>query len=143
MTGHLELRQAHLEEMRAHIESCLPNEACGLLAGAGHTVKMVLPVANQEQSPTRFRMDAREQLRGFRSIEQAGLRLVGIFHSHPAEVDIQAGPVPGPSATDVREAAYQVVQVVWFRQQGLWIANGFWIEDGHVSAVPLHIVAGE
>ena len=137
------MHRAHLDQMRAHIESCLPNEACGLLAGAGHTVKMVLPVANQEQSPTRFRMDAREQLRAFRSIEQAGLGLVGIFHSHPGEVDSQASALTGPSATDVREAAYQVVQVVWVRQQGLWIANGFWIEDGRVSAVPLHIVAGE
>jgi proteasome lid subunit RPN8/RPN11 len=143
MTGHLQLRQAHLEEMRAHIESGLPNEACGLLAGTRRTVKLVLPVANEEQSPTRFRMGAREQLRGFRSIEEAGLELVGIFHSHPAEVDSQAHSVPGPSATDIREAAYQVVQVVWFRQQGLWIPKGFWIEDGHVSAVALQIVAGE
>lgn len=137
------MSQAHLEEMRAHIESCSPNEACGLLAGTGHTVKRVLPVANQERSPSRFKMEAREQLRGFRSIEDSGLELVGIFHSHPAEVGSHTNSMPGPSATDIREAAYQVVQVIWFRQQGLWRARGFWIEDGHVSAVPLQIVAGE
>jgi proteasome lid subunit RPN8/RPN11 len=143
MTRQLQLSQAHLEEMRAHIDSCAPNEACGLLAGTGNIVKMVLPIANQEHGPSRFRMDARGQLRGFRSMEEAGFELVGIFHSHPADFGSQTNPVPGPSATDIREAAYPVVQVIWFRQQGLWIARGFWIEDGHVATVPLQIVAGE
>jgi proteasome lid subunit RPN8/RPN11 len=143
MKGQLQLRQAHLEEMRAHIDSCSPNEACGLLAGTGNTVKWVLPVANQKQSPSRFRMDAREQLRAFRSIEEAGLELVGIFHSHPADHRGHTRPTPGPSATDIQEAAYPVVQIIWFRQQGLWSARGFWIEDGHVSPVPIQIVSGE
>jgi proteasome lid subunit RPN8/RPN11 len=143
MMGHLEMSQAHLEEMRAHVESCSPNEACGLLAGTGNIVKRVLPIANQERSPSRFRMDPREQLRGFRSIEEAGLELVAIFHSHPAETGSETGPVPGPSVTDIREAAYPVAQVIWFRRPGLWSARGFWIEDGYVTALPLQIVAGE
>lgn len=143
MLGQLQLRRVHLEEMRVHIESSLPNEACGLLAGARHTVQMVLPIANEALSPTRFRMGAKDQLRAFRSIEEAGLELVGIFHSHPAEVGDRADMVPGPSATDIREAAYPVVQVIWFKEQGLWSTKGFWIEGGHVSAVPLQIVAGE
>ena len=132
-----------MEEMRAHIDSCAPNEACGLLGGTGDVVRSVLPIANQERSPSRFRMDAREQLRGFRSIEEAGLDLVGIFHSHPAELGSQTDPEPGPSATDIREAAYPVVQVIWFKQQGLWSARGFWIEDGQVSAVPLQVMTGQ
>jgi proteasome lid subunit RPN8/RPN11 len=143
MTVPLQLSQVHLEGMRAHIESCLPNEACGLLAGTGHTVQWALPVANRDQSPSRFRMDAREQLRAFQSIEEAGLELVGIFHSHPADDRDHADSFPGPSPTDIRDAAYPVVQVIWFRQQGLWRARGFWIEDGHVSPVPLHVLPGQ
>jgi len=143
MIGLLRLKQSHLEEMRHHIEACLPNEACGLLAGTGNTVDRVLMISNQMQSPSRFRMDAREQLQGFHSIEEAGLELVGIFHSHPANTGSQADQMPGPSVTDIREAAYPVVQVIWFRQQGLWSARGFWIEDGNVRAVPLQIVAAE
>lgn len=143
MIGPLRLKQAHVEEMRHHIEACLPNEACGLLAGTGNTVDRVLMISNQMQSPSRFRMDAREQLRGFHTIEEAGLELIGIFHSHPADMQSRADRMSEPSDTDIREAAYPVVQVIWFRQQGLWDARGFWIEDGQVRAVPLQIVAAE
>jgi hypothetical protein len=36
-----------------------------------------------------------------------------------------------------------VVQVIWFKQQGLWSARCFWIEDGQVSAVPLQVMTGQ
>lgn len=143
MREQLQLREGQVEEMRAHVDSCLPDESCGLLAGRGDVVEWVLPIANQERSPTRFRMHAREQLRGFRAIEDAGLELVGIFHSHPADLGSQADTMMGPSITDIREAAYPVVQVIWVRRHGLWSARGFWIEDGRVSPVVLQVQTGE
>jgi len=117
------------------VDACLPLEACGLLAGAADVVREVLPVANQIQSPARFRMDPMEQLRAFDWIESHGLELLGIFHSHPAGPD-------RPSTTDIAEAAYRVVQVIWSRAQGVWEANGYWIEDGRISDVELYTATG-
>jgi len=127
--------------MRAHVQSCLPMEACGLLAGTGDLIQEVLPITNQEQSPTRFRMDAREQLSAFRFMEQRGLELVGIFHSHPAESNVGTRPSGVPSPTDIEEAAYPVVNVIWSPHEGEWRASGFWIEDGSFAEVPLHLTA--
>ncbi len=126
----LELNQQIFDTMQAYVESCLPLEACGLLAGKGEIVQQVLTVANQAKSPARFQMDPFEQIRAFERIESSGLDLLGIFHSHPS------GP-EAPSATDIAEAAYAVVHVIWSRQTGAWEARGFWFEDGRTSDVEL------
>ncbi len=126
----LRLTPSQVERMRAHVNSCLPLEACGLLAGTGDAVREVLPIDNQAGSPLRFRMDPAEQLRTFDWMDSNGLDLLGIFHSHPA------GP-EGPSATDIAEAAYMVVHVIWSHEQGAWKVHGFWIENGRVSDVKL------
>jgi proteasome lid subunit RPN8/RPN11 len=126
----LRLTSQQLEIMRAHVDSCLPLEGCGLLAGAGNTVQEVLPVGNGAHSPVRFRMDPVEQLRAFGWIESNGLDLLGIFHSHPAGPDV-------PSPTDIAESAYTVVQLIWSYAQGVWKVRGFWIENGRLSDVKL------
>jgi proteasome lid subunit RPN8/RPN11 len=126
----LRLTSAQLESMRAHVEACLPLEACGLLAGSGDTVQKVIPVSNEARSPVRFRMSPVEQLHSFDQMEREGLDLIGIFHSHPA------GP-ERPSATDIAEAAYEVVYVIWSRFQDTWSANGFWIHNQRASEVKL------
>jgi proteasome lid subunit RPN8/RPN11 len=109
-----------------------PLEACGLLAGKNDEVEKVLLVRNQAQSAVRFVMEPYEQLEAFDWIDSNGLDLLGIFHSHPA------GPETA-SATDIKEAAYEVVHVIWSRDQGHWQARGFWIENGTVSEVSLQI----
>lgn len=119
--------------MRRHVTEQAPLEACGLLAGKGDSVEVVLMMRNAAQSPVRFRMDAQEQWQAFEWIEEQGLDLVGIFHSHPA------GPETA-SVTDIAEAAYDVVQVIWARSNGVWAARGFWIEDGRASEVALQVV---
>ena len=116
--------------MRRHVAAQAPLEACGLLAGTGERVEAVLRVRNAAQSAVRFRMDPQEQLQAFEWIEEHGLELVGIFHSHPA------GPETA-SVTDIAEAAYDVVQVIWARTQGVWTARAFWIENGQANEIPL------
>ncbi len=110
-----------------------PLEACGLLAGKGDRVEKVMGVRNQAQSPVRFVMDPYEQLKAFDWIESNGLDLLGIFHSHPA------GPET-VSATDVAEAAYEVVHVVLSRSDQIWRARGFWVEHGTALETTLKIV---
>lgn len=119
--------------MRAYVEQQVPLEACGLLAGKNDQVEKVLLVRNQAQSPVRFVMDPHEQLRAFDWIEANGLELVGIFHSHPA------GPA-AVSATDIAEAAYEVVHLIWSRTRADWQARGFWIEQGRAIEVSLKII---
>jgi proteasome lid subunit RPN8/RPN11 len=103
------------------------------LAGRNDQVEKVIEVLNQAQSPVRFVMDPYEQLKAFDWIEASGLDLLGIFHSHPA------GPETA-SVTDIAEAAYDVVHVIWSRAGGSWQARGFWIEAGEASEVSLRII---
>ncbi len=132
----LKLTSQHCRAMQADVERAAPIESCGLLAGKKDRVEKVIPVTNQANSRTRYRMQPEEQLRAFHRIEADGLELVGIFHSHPA------GPET-PSPTDIEQAAYPVVQVIWSRVNGLWQMRGFWIEKGSIEGVALQIVAGD
>jgi proteasome lid subunit RPN8/RPN11 len=133
MTRQLTLNREHWQQMLHHVDIHIPLEACGLLAGKDNRVEKVIGVRNQAQSPVRFVMDPYEQLRAFDWIESNGLDLLGIFHSHPA------GPETA-SATDIAEAAYEVVHVIWSRIEDRWQARGFWIKDGNASKVSLRII---
>jgi proteasome lid subunit RPN8/RPN11 len=132
----LKLKPEHMQSMRRHVTAQAPLEACGLLAGRDDSVEAVLRVANAERSPVRFRMDAREQYEAFMWIEANELDLIGIFHSHPT------GPET-VSPTDIAEASYDVVHIIWSRQNQIWSARGFWIERGQVSEVDLQVLTEE
>ena len=132
----LKLKPEHWQTMRQHVAAQAPIEACGLLAGKQDTVENVLKVVNTDQSPVRFRMDAQEQYNAFMWMDANGLDLVGIFHSHP----------DGPetvSPTDIAEAAYDVVHIIWSRENRIWSARGFWIEKRQVTEVTLQVLDGQ
>lgn len=131
----LKLKSEHLQVMRRHVSAQAPLEACGLLAGKQDSVETVLRVRNADQSPVRFRMDAQEQYNAFEWIDDQGLDLVGIFHSHPS------GPETA-SPTDIAQAAYEVVHIIWSRTGRKWKARGFWIEKGLATEVDLQVVTG-
>jgi proteasome lid subunit RPN8/RPN11 len=133
MKHSLLLSKNHWQEMLNHVYQNAPLEACGLLAGKNDRVGKVILIRNQTQSPVRFVMDPYEQLQAFEWIDSSGLDLLGIFHSHPA------GPET-TSATDIAEAAYEVIHLIWSPIQGHWQARGFWIENGTATEVPLQIV---
>jgi proteasome lid subunit RPN8/RPN11 len=78
-------------------------------------------------------MDAQEQYNAFEWMDAHGLELVGIFHSHPS------GPETA-SSTDIVEAAYEVVHVIWSRTGRKWSARGFWIDKGQVTEVSLQVL---
>ncbi|MGD8406691.1 MAG: M67 family metallopeptidase [Anaerolineales bacterium] len=128
----MKLRPAHWQEMLKYVKAQAPLEACGMLAGKMDTVEAVLRVHNAEQSPVRFRMDPQEQYDAFMWIEAKKLDLIGIFHSHPT------GPET-VSPTDIAEAAYDVVNVIWSLTEGAWNARGFWLENKKVTEVKLQI----
>jgi len=120
--------------MITHVDSHIPFEACGLLAGHNSKVEAVLEVPNQAQSEVRFVMDPIEQLNAFEWIDANGMELIGIFHSHPT------GPET-VSQTDISEAAYAVAQVILARADDshLWSVRCFWIEDGIYNEMVVEI----
>ena len=82
-----------------HALAALPNEACGLLAGAGDRIAAAHPLANAADTPrTRFQLDPGEQLRALKAIDQAELEWIGAYHSHP-----RGAPIPSPA--DIEQSA--------------------------------------
>jgi diguanylate cyclase (GGDEF)-like protein len=78
-----------------------PLEICGLLAGTqdGNATEVVAvyPVESDDKSPLTYSINAVGYMKASREIEQRGLSIVGIYHTHPAT---QAYP----SLTDVARA---------------------------------------
>jgi proteasome lid subunit RPN8/RPN11 len=119
--------------MRDQVAADGPLESCGLLAGTGEAVQRVIPVPNALRSASGYRFSPTAQLAAFEEIEREGMEMLAIYHSHPR------GPVH-PSPTDIAEAFYPVVYVIWSMQDGGWQVKGFWIEGGIFSEVPLELV---
>lgn len=111
MPDSLRLSRAQLDTIVTHAVACRPEEACGVLAGDGNgLVRRVYPMENAEHSETFYLMDSQEQFRVFDEIEEEGLELVGIFHSHPCSPAF-------PSAHDRElafypDAAYLIVSLM-------------------------------
>ena len=133
--GKVELRISSvlLEQMVQHVMQLVPEEACGLLAGADREVLKVYPVTNILHSPVRYRMDPAEQLKVFMEIDQSGWELVGIYHSHPGGPD-------HPSITDLREAYYpEAVFLILSPAGETWRFRGYRIRDGMAREVVVRI----
>ena len=83
-------------ELRAHAAAEAPNECCGILAGNAGRVTLAIPIRNDASSPTRYHTYARDLLNAHRTMREAGIEPLAIYHSHPT-VD------PIPSRTDLAE----------------------------------------
>ena len=120
------------EQMIAHAREEAPNECCGMVGSTDGQAVAVYRAVNAEASPLRFRIDPEEQLGLHNEIEEAGLELGAIYHSHTRTE-------PRPSQTDINFAK------LW--PGVLWIIVGLageqaevrtWrIDDGRVSDADL------
>lgn len=95
----LTIPKAIFEAMVEHCRNGLPNEACGFLGGRDGRVEEIYPLTNAAASPVFYRPADKEMIESMRSIEEQGIELAAIFHSHVASS-------PYPSPTDVTEAHY-------------------------------------
>jgi [CysO sulfur-carrier protein]-S-L-cysteine hydrolase len=83
-----------------------PEEVCGLIAGKHGQAARHYPVENIRHSPVVFEMEPVQQVKAMVAMEEEGLDLLAIYHSHPG------GPA-WPSAIDVAKAYYpDVIQLV-------------------------------
>ena len=91
---------------------------------------------NAAASPLRYEMDGMEQYRLQGAIEDAGLELGAIYHSHTRSA-------PYPSQTDINlafypEALYVIVGVAGTEAE----VRAYAIVDGQVSERELEVVGG-
>jgi proteasome lid subunit RPN8/RPN11 len=113
VTG-LRLRAKHTEQIHAHLCRAYPEEGCGVLLGreAGRTrvIERVLLLDNRHEDARhhRFLIAPEQFLAAEREGREAGLEVLGFFHSHP---DHPASP----SAFDLEHAwpyySYLIVSV--------------------------------
>lgn len=73
--------------MVAHAKNCLPEEACGLVAGEKNggdkIIRRVYYLTNTDHSGEHFSLDPREQLSAVKDMRANGFELLGNWHSHP------------------------------------------------------------
>jgi len=85
------------DEIVAHARAGLPNEACGIIAGVDGRAERFFPAQPDEPSPYYYRIESRDQIRIMNEIDEAGLDLIGIYHSHTSSPAF-------PSRTDAEQA---------------------------------------
>jgi proteasome lid subunit RPN8/RPN11 len=122
------------DEMVAHAREEAPNECCGMIGGRDGEATAVYRSINAEASPLRYSLDANDQFRIMREMEEKGEDLAGIYHSHTASAAY-------PSQTDVNLAAYPdaVYLIVSLQDASNPELRGFWIRDGAIEEAPLDV----
>lgn len=124
----LRLSRDQIAELIAHARETFPNECCGLLAGQDGRVTRVYRGRNIDESPYTYRLDDRQLLQFLREIDDSGLDLVGIYHSHTASE-------ARPSRTDVARAFYPQATyvIVSLKDRDSPVVRAFRITDGAVA----------
>ncbi len=97
----LAFRNGTFAEMIGHAYDGYPLEACGLLVGRGQQVERFVACANEAASARIYSIPAKQLLRAERDADDAGLEIIGVFHSHthtepyPSPTDVEQAPDPG------------------------------------------------
>ncbi len=122
------------EEIIAHARSEAPNECCGMVASQDGEAVKIYRARNAAASPLRYEMDGAEQYRIQMEIEDAGLELGAIYHSHTRTE-------PYPSQTDINLAFYpDALYVIVGLAQAEPLVRAYTIRDGRVQDAQLEVV---
>ncbi len=70
--------------MLKQAEAEAPIEACGILAGSDSKVEKLYKMTNADKSSDHFMMEPAEQFKVVKDMRSAGLKMLAIYHSHPA-----------------------------------------------------------
>jgi proteasome lid subunit RPN8/RPN11 len=122
------------DQMVAHAQADAPNECCGMIASRDGEAVEVYRAENAAASPLRYEIDGAEQYRIQMAIDDAGLDLGAIYHSHTRSA-------PYPSQTDINlafypEALYIIVGVAGDAPE----VRAFEIRDGQVTESELDVI---
>jgi proteasome lid subunit RPN8/RPN11 len=121
------------EEIIEHARAEAPNECCGVIAARDGEAVRVYRATNAAASSVRYELDGVEQYRIQMEIEDSGLDLGGIYHSHTRTE-------PYPSQTDINlafypDALYVIVGLAGDDPQ----VRAFTIRDGQVREAELSV----
>ncbi len=137
----MKITDAQLKQIYAHAKETYPAECCGFLVGVfadGGTVRQVQPAANQNTTRTdRFVIAPEEFARVQFAADDAGLEIIGIYHSHPDWPAI-------PSQTDMDNAWDEVYYLIASVHEGMPLNTAIWRLAGsgprRFEAIPLEIL---
>jgi proteasome lid subunit RPN8/RPN11 len=99
VTAAMVIESLLLDQLIAHAREEAPDECCGMVASRDGHAERVYRATNTAHSPLRYEIDGSEQYRIQTEIEDAGLDLGAIYHSHTRSA-------PYPSQTDINLAFY-------------------------------------
>lgn len=130
----LEISEDLLSRVVEHARREYPLESCGLLAGKKGKITKVYSIENTEKSSSSYLMAPEEQLRVFREVEEEGLELSAIYHSHPHSPAL-------PSQRDVAYAFYpdSLILIISLMDQKTPQVGAFQIENGKIEQKRLKI----
>ncbi len=121
----------------AHAARELPYEACGYLAEKNSLVCKHYELTNMDKSAVHFNMDPKEQFAAIKDMRGLGLKLHGVYHSHPASP-------ARPSAEDIRLAHDpDIIYVIVSLADNKPTVSAFSIRKGEVTLEPIEILEKE
>ncbi len=131
----MRIAQSLLDELVEHALEDAPNECCGMVAARDGEAVRVHRARNAAASPLRYEIDGMEQYRIQSAIEDDGLELGAIYHSHTRSA-------PYPSQTDINLAFYpeSLYVIVGVKDRGAPEVKAYRILDGQVSEAALDVV---
>ena len=124
------------EEMVSHAQADAPNECCGMIASKDGGAVTLYRADNAAASPLRYEIDGAEQYRIQMAIDDQGLDLGAIYHSHTRSA-------PYPSQNDINlafypEALYLIVGLAGEEPE----VRAYEIRDGQVADAVLEVADG-
>lgn len=123
-----------LDDVIAHAREDAPNECVGMIASRDGEAVSVHRARNAAASPLRYEIDGMEQYEIQNAIEDAGLELGAIYHSHTRSE-------PLPSQTDINLAFYpEALYVIVGLTADEPDVRAWRIVDGEVSEARLEVV---
>ncbi len=132
----MRIARSMLDQIVAQARDEAPNECCGLVGTRDGRAVAVYPVRNAAASPLRYEMDPKDQLRVFEQLDEDGLEVGAIYHSHTRSA-------PLPSQTDINLAFYpDAVYVIVGVAEADDDVRAWRIVDGQVSEAPLEVEGG-
>jgi proteasome lid subunit RPN8/RPN11 len=129
----MKFSRALYDEMVEHARAEAPNECCGMIASNNGEAVTVFRAENAAASPLRYEIDGAEQFRIQMEIDDAGLDLGAIYHSHTRSR-------PYPSQTDINLAFYpETLYVIVGLAGDEPEVRAFHIRDGQVAEAELEV----
>jgi proteasome lid subunit RPN8/RPN11 len=133
----LRIARTMLDEIVAQARDEAPNECCGLVGTRDGRAVTLFKARNARASPFAYEIDSKDLLRAYNEIDDAGLDVGIIYHSHTrrdaaaSQTDINLARFP--------DAVYLIVGVQDPEQEEI---AAWYIKDGRVSAAPLEVEEG-